>query len=105
MQGVAVLKPTWLCRKHHAEAAKSFQRASTIAHDDAQPLFRLGNALFAAHQLPQSQNAFQQALTAASCPDDDALLPKVHVNWGISLEAANQLEAACQHYGCLDYLA
>ncbi len=77
---------------------KSFQHATAASPEDARPLFRLGNALFAAQQLSQSQEAFSQALTAANLSDDAALLPKIHVNLGISLEAEGQLEAACQHY-------
>ena len=87
-------------RKHHEEAMKCFQHASVAAPGDARPLLRLGNALFALHQLPRSQEAFRQALTAISLPDDAALLPKIHVNLGISLEAAGHLQAACQHYRC-----
>ena len=86
------------CRKLHEEAVKSFQHAAAAAPADARPLFRLGNALFAAHQLPQSQQAFSEALQAATLPDDAALLPKIHVNLGISLEADGQLDSACQHY-------
>ncbi|DBB15235.1 TPA: hypothetical protein ACH3X3_004237 [Trebouxia sp. C0006] len=85
-------------RKLHEEAVKSFQHAAAAAPADARPLFRLGNALFAAHQLPQSQQAFSEALQAATLPDDAALLPKIHVNLGISLEADGQLDSACQHY-------
>ncbi|DBA76173.1 TPA: hypothetical protein ACH3X1_009904 [Trebouxia sp. C0004] len=85
-------------RKLHEEAVKSFQHAAAAMPADARPLFRLGNALFAAHQLAQSQEAFSEALEAATLPDDAALLPKIHVNLGISLEAAGQLDSACQHY-------
>lgn len=85
-------------RSQHKEAAKSFQRAVAAAPGDVRPLFRLGNALFAAHQIHDSQEAFQQALACASLPDDAALLPKIHVNLGISLEAGGQLQVACQHY-------
>lgn len=77
---------------------KSFQHACAASPGDARPLFRLGNALFAAHQLPGSQEALGQALAAATLPDDAALLPKIHVNLGISLEAGGQLDTACQHY-------
>jgi len=86
------------CRKLHEEAVKSFQHAAAAAPADARPLFRLGNALFAAHQLPHSQQAFSEALEAATLPDDAVLLPKIHVNLGISLEADGQLVSACQHY-------
>lgn len=70
------------------------------APQDARPLFRLGNALFAIQQFHDSQEAFSQALSYASLPGDAALLPKIHVNLGISLEAEGQLELACQHYRC-----
>ena len=86
------------CRKLHEAAVKSFQHAAAAAPADARPLFRLGNALFAAHQLARSQQSFSEALEAATLPDDAALLPKIHVNLGISLEAAGQLVSACQHY-------
>lgn len=89
-----------MCRKHHGEAAKSFQHAVSAAPGDARPLFRLGNALFAVQQIHQSQEAFFQALSSASLPDDAALLPKIHINLGISLEAEGKLESACQHYRC-----
>ena len=69
-----------------------------VAPEDARPLFRLGNALFATQQFHDSQEAFSQALSFASLPEDAALLPKLHVNLGISLEAEGQLELACQHY-------
>ncbi|KAL0035288.1 hypothetical protein WJX79_010558 [Trebouxia sp. C0005] len=85
-------------RKLHEEAVKSFQHAAAAAPGDARPLFRLGNALFAAHQLAQSQRTFSGALEAATLPDDAALLPKIHVNLGISLEADGRLDSACQHY-------
>ena len=88
------------CRRHHREAAESFQHAAVAAPEDARPLFRLGNALFATQQFHDSQVAFSQALSSASLPDDAALLPKIHVNLGISLEAGGQLELACQHYRC-----
>lgn len=88
------------CRRHHKEAVKSFQHAVVAAPEDARPLFRLGNALFATQQFHDSQVAFSQALSSASLPDDAALLPKIHVNLGISLEAGGQLELACQHYRC-----
>ena len=88
---------TW-CRKHHEEAVKNFQHAVAAAPRSAHPLFRLGNALFATHQLQQSQEAFSQALCCASLPTDAALLPKIHLNLGISLEAEGKLEAACRHY-------
>lgn len=68
------------------------------APEDARPLFRLGNALFAAQEFHDSQDAFGRALSSASLPEDAALLPKIHVNLGISLEAEGQLELACQHY-------
>ena len=85
-------------RKHHKEAVTSFQHAVVAAPGDARPLLRLGNALFAAQQFQDSQEAFGQALSSASLPEDAALLPKIHVNLGISLEAEGQLELACQHY-------
>ena len=93
-----VMQTKAACRKLHEEAVKSFQHAAAAAPADARPLFRLGNALFAAHQLAQSQEAFSEALEAATLPDDAALLPKIHVNLGISLEADGQLVSACQHY-------
>lgn len=89
-----------LCRQHHEEAIKSFQRAATAVPNDAKPWFRLGTALFAAGQLPESQHAFKHALAAAKEPKDDALLPKLHVNLGISIEASGQLQEACQQYRC-----
>ena len=89
-----------ICRKHHKEAVASFQHAVVAAPEDARPLFRLGNALFAIQQFHDSQEAFSRALSFASLPEDAALLPKIHVNLGISLEAEGQLELACQHYRC-----
>ncbi|KAL3158041.1 hypothetical protein ABBQ32_011650 [Trebouxia sp. C0010 RCD-2024] len=85
-------------RKHHKEAAKSFQHAVAAAPGDVRPLFRLGNALFASQQIHDSQEAFKQALACARLPDDATLLPKIRVNLGISLEAEGQLQVACQHY-------
>lgn len=68
------------------------------ASEDARACFKQGNAYFAAGQLSEAQQAFGNALRSAQLPDDAALLPKVHVNLGIALEASNQMAAACKHY-------
>lgn len=34
-------------------------------------------------------------------PGDERLVPKVHVNLGITLEADGRLLAACNHYQCV----
>ena len=39
-----------------------------------------------------------RALDLARVPEDAALLPKVHVNMGITLEAEGMLISACEHY-------
>ncbi len=39
-----------------------------------------------------------RALDLARMPEDAALLPKVHVNMGITLEAEGMLISACEHY-------
>lgn len=36
----------------------------------------------------------------AQLPADERLVPKVHVNLGITLEADGRLLAACNHYQC-----
>lgn len=77
---------------------KSFKQASLALPGDARPLFRLGNACFAAGQLSEAQQAFSEALAAPKQPDDAVLLPKVHVNLGIALEASGEMSHACQHY-------
>lgn len=69
-----------------------------VLPEGARPLFKLGNALFAAGQLQDAQQAFICALAAAQLPGDAALLPKMHVNLGIALEASGQMSEACQHY-------
>lgn len=38
-------------------------------------------------------------------PGDERLVPKVHVNLGITLEADGRLLAACNHYQCALYLS
>ena len=86
------------CRKQHTEAAKSFRQASLALPGDARPLFRLGTACFAAGLSTEAQQAFREALAVAELPADAALLPKVHVNLGIALEALGQMSEACQHY-------
>ena len=41
---------------------------------------------------------FSNALQLARLPEDAMLLPKVHVNLGIAMEAEGLLLGACEHY-------
>ena len=52
----------------------------------------------APQRFPEARAAFVRALDLARMPEDAALLPKVHVNMGITLEAEGMLISACEHY-------
>ncbi|KAK9843482.1 hypothetical protein WJX81_004938 [Elliptochloris bilobata] len=82
----------------HERAAECFKAALALRSGEARTLFKLGNACFALQRYAAAEEAFEQALRDARSPADDALVPKVHVNLGITQEADGRLLAACEHY-------
>lgn len=86
------------CRRSYDQAVESFRRAIAILPEDPRAYFRMGNALFALERYPDARAAFSKALALSRLPGDAALVPKIHVNLGITLEAEGMLISACDHY-------
>ncbi|KAK9853354.1 hypothetical protein WJX84_002688 [Apatococcus fuscideae] len=85
-------------RHDYDKAIRCFEQALSIRPDDPRVFFRLGNALFAQQRYAESRRCFGQSLELARLPEDGTLLPKVHVNLGIAMEAEGLLLGACEHY-------
>ena len=102
----AELAPALATRPDAANAAAALDAAAAWAAPDARTLLRLGNALYALGEAGAAEAAYEAGLAAA---DDDAspdgspgpcaaLVPKLHVNLGIALEAQGMLDDAAAAY-------
>ncbi|XP_057533850.1 uncharacterized TPR repeat-containing protein At1g05150-like [Amaranthus tricolor] len=82
------------------ESLVSFKRACELQPVDVRPHFRAGNCLYALAQFVQAKEEFQLALEAAETGGNQwaYLLPQIHVNLGITLEAEGMVLSACEHY-------
>ncbi|XP_047307788.1 uncharacterized TPR repeat-containing protein At2g32450-like [Impatiens glandulifera] len=84
----------------YKEALVSFKRACELQPVDVRPHFRAGNCLYILGNYLESKGEFNLALTAAEGNGNQwtYLLPQIHVNFGISLEAEGMILNACEHY-------
>ncbi|KMT20638.1 hypothetical protein BVRB_1g006160 [Beta vulgaris subsp. vulgaris] len=78
----------------------SFKRACELQPVDVRPHFRAGNCLYALAKFGEGKEEFQLALEAAETGGNQwaYLLPQIHVNLGITLEAQGMVLSACEHY-------
>ncbi|KAK6938908.1 hypothetical protein RJ641_032416 [Dillenia turbinata] len=82
------------------EALVSFKRACELQPIDVRPHFRAGNCLYALGRHSEAKGEFTLALEAAENGGNQwgYLLPQIHVNLGIALEAEGMVINACEHY-------
>ncbi|XP_021759860.1 uncharacterized TPR repeat-containing protein At1g05150-like [Chenopodium quinoa] len=78
----------------------SFKRACELQPVDVRPHFRAGNCSYALGKFGEAKEEFQLALEAAETGGNQwaYLLPQIHVNLGITLEAEGMVLSACEHY-------
>ncbi|KAL2892817.1 hypothetical protein RDABS01_008726 [Bienertia sinuspersici] len=84
----------------YKEGLVSFKRACELQPVDVRPHFRAGNCLYALGKFADAKEEFQLALEAAETGGNQwaYLLPQIHVNLGITLEAEGMVLSACEHY-------
>ncbi|KAK6130998.1 hypothetical protein DH2020_035261 [Rehmannia glutinosa] len=82
------------------EALVSFKRACELTPFDVKPHFRAGNCLYVLGKHSEAKGEFLLALEAAEAGGNQwaYLLPQIHVNLGIALEAEGMVLSACEHY-------
>lgn len=82
------------------EAVISFKRAISFREKDVRGHFLCGSALYSLGNVQEAKMEFETALgNAESDPrSNSVILPQVHVNLGIALEAEGMLMNACYHY-------
>lgn len=83
------------------EALVSFKRACELQPVDVRPHFRAGNCLYGIGRPSEAKEEFTLALEAAETGGGNQwvyLLPQIHVNLGIALEAEGMVLNACEHY-------
>uniref|UniRef100_A0A5B7B8N3 EF-hand domain-containing protein n=1 Tax=Davidia involucrata TaxID=16924 RepID=A0A5B7B8N3_DAVIN len=82
------------------EALVSFKRACELQPTDVRPHFRAGNCLYVLVRHSEAKEEFLLALEAAEAGGNQwaYLLPQIHVNLGIALEAEGMVISACEHY-------
>lgn len=111
LQYCASQLPTWAAHKaqmelgfklngkqRYHEALMSFKASVAVQPNDPLAHFRIGNACFALRRYSEARLGYARALKQCKHGEDDALMPKVHVNMGITQEAEGLLMAACDHY-------
>jgi tetratricopeptide (TPR) repeat protein len=82
----------------YPEALDSFSEAISAVPSDPLAHFRGGNVHFALQQYAEAQEEYEVALRCCKPVEDDALVPKIHVNLGITQEANGMLVEACEQY-------
>ncbi|KAG9140269.1 hypothetical protein Leryth_014706 [Lithospermum erythrorhizon] len=82
------------------EALVSFERACELQPSDVRAHFRAGNCYYVIGKNNEGKEKFLQALAEAEVGGNQwaYLLPQIHVNLGIALEAEGMLLSACEHY-------
>ncbi|KAK1407440.1 hypothetical protein QVD17_39056 [Tagetes erecta] len=77
-----------------------FKRACELQPTDVRPHFRAGNCYYVLGRYSEGKDEFILALDAAEAGGNQwtYLLPQIHVNLGISLEAEGMVISACEHY-------
>ncbi|KAK6929679.1 hypothetical protein RJ641_003773 [Dillenia turbinata] len=84
-----------------ADGAWSREEAFDIHMEiDVRPHFRAGNCLYALRRHSEAKGEFTLALEAAENGGNQwgYLLPQIHMNLGIALEAEGMVINACEHY-------
>ncbi|KAH7404632.1 hypothetical protein KP509_15G035600 [Ceratopteris richardii] len=84
----------------HVEALSFFKKASDTKPGDARAYFRLGNTLYLLGRHSEARYCFVSALDSAEMSQNqyDYLIPHIHVNLGVALEADGMLLSASEHY-------
>ncbi|MCO5601841.1 hypothetical protein L7F22_055966 [Adiantum nelumboides] len=84
----------------YIESLSSFKKASDIKPTDARPHFRLGNTLYFLGRHSEARDCYISALDCAEISPNQLnyLLPHIHVNLGVGLEADGMLLSASEHY-------
>ncbi|KAK1314181.1 putative TPR repeat-containing protein [Acorus calamus] len=84
----------------YKEALTSFKRACELQPTDVRPHFRAGSSLHALGRHAEAKEELLLALEAAEAGGTQwaHLLPQVHVNLGMALEAEGFILGACEHY-------
>ncbi|KAK3252396.1 hypothetical protein CYMTET_38302 [Cymbomonas tetramitiformis] len=80
------------------EALLSYRRAIALRPEDARAHFRIGNALYSSQKFTEARDSYGRALDVARTPTDSKLLPQIHVNMGVAMEADGFMMGACEHY-------
>ncbi|XP_047072415.1 uncharacterized TPR repeat-containing protein At1g05150-like [Lolium rigidum] len=82
------------------DALASFRRGCELQPTDVRPHFRAGNCLYALGRHAEAKEEFLLALEAAEAGNSLSadVLPQIHVNLGIAMEAEGMVLGACEHY-------
>ncbi|CAL9059104.1 unnamed protein product [Musa banksii] len=82
------------------ESLISFRRSCELQPTDARSHFRTGNSLYAIGRHAEAKEEFLLALEAAEAggAQSSDILPQIHVNLGIAMEAEGMILGACEHY-------
>ncbi|KAL9229187.1 hypothetical protein vseg_004680 [Gypsophila vaccaria] len=82
------------------ESLVSFKRACELQPVDVRSHFRAGNCMYALGRYVEAKEEFELALEAAETGGNQwaYLLPQIHVNLGIALEAQGMVLSGCEHY-------
>lgn len=77
-----------------------FKRACEIQPTDVRAHFRSGNGRYAVGNHAEAKEEYLLALAAAEASGNQwtYLLPQIHINLGIAMEADGMLLGACEHY-------
>ncbi|PKU76137.1 putative TPR repeat-containing protein [Dendrobium catenatum] len=81
-------------------ALESFRRALELRPMDVRPYFRIGNTLWSLGHIKEAKDSFLAALEIAESDSLQwsGLLPQIHVNLGIVMEAEGLVINASEHY-------
>eukprot|EP00249_Psilotum_nudum_P019786 c27413_g2_i1 orf=743-3268(+) len=84
----------------YKESLANFKRATELKPTDVRPHFRCGNTLYSLGRYSEAKEAYTLALDAAEISGNQwtSLIPQIHVNLGITLEAEGMLLCASEHY-------
>jgi tetratricopeptide (TPR) repeat protein len=82
------------------DALASFRRACELQPTDVRPHFRAGNCLYGLGRYAEAKEEYLLALEAAEAGGSQSadILPQIHVNLGIAMEAEGMVLGACEHY-------